>query len=386
MPEGTRLAPRIAVAATIVAAASAAAFIIDDRALVLSLWFGVIGGIILQRGRFCFYCNLADFLERRDASGLLAILAALASGCVLYAFVVSAWLPTARAPDLPPNAHIGPVGPVLLAGSFVFGIGMTLSGSCLSAHFYRLGEGAFGSLVALAGAAIGFALGFLSWNWLYLASVSEAPAVWLPHWLGYAGSTVLALAVLAGLFLLVTRHAAPPDAAPHAFGFNAVFICRWPATITGLLVGTLSAIAYLRVAPLGVTAELGSLVSQGSQSLGVLGDTLLGLDGLRGCVTAVRDSVLSRNGLFVLGLVGGSLAAAVTAGQFRAQWPDAGGLVRRLAGGILLGWGAMVSLGCTIGVLLSGIHAGALSGWFFLAGAITGASIAWKLGRWLRPA
>jgi hypothetical protein len=32
-----------------------------------------------------------------------------------------------------------------------------------------------------------------------------------------------------------------------------------------------------------------------------------------------------------------------------------------------MGWGAMTGLGCTVGVLLSGIHAGALSGWVFLA-------------------
>jgi hypothetical protein len=31
-----------------------------------------------------------------------------------------------------------------------------------------------------------------------------------------------------------------------------------------------------------------------------------------------------------------------------------------------MGWGAMTALGCTVGVLLSGIHAGALSGWIFL--------------------
>jgi hypothetical protein len=32
-----------------------------------------------------------------------------------------------------------------------------------------------------------------------------------------------------------------------------------------------------------------------------------------------------------------------------------------------MGWGAMVALGCTVGVLLSGISAFALSGWVFAA-------------------
>jgi uncharacterized protein len=43
-----------------------------------------------------------------------------------------------------------------------------------------------------------------------------------------------------------------------------------------------------------------------------------------------------------------------------------------LAGGLLMGWGAMTTLGCTEGVLLSGIHTGALSGWVFLAAAFAG--------------
>jgi hypothetical protein len=32
----------------------------------------------------------------------------------------------------------------------------------------------------------------------------------------------------------------------------------------------------------------------------------------------------------------------------------------------------MTALGCTVGVLLSGIHAGALSGWVFLVAALAG--------------
>ena len=53
------------------------------------------------------------------------------------------------------------------------------------------------------------------------------------------------------------------------------------------------------------------------------------------------------------------------AGQFKPRLPVARDVVRGLVGGVLLGWGAMVSLGCTVGVLLSGIFAGALSGWVF---------------------
>src|SRR5690606_35934100 len=130
-------------------------------------------------------CNFRDFLDDRDPRGLIAIAVALAVGTALYFAVIMAWVPVPQPDRLPPNAHIGPVGVVLAVGAFVFGLGMAISGSCLSGHFYRLGEGSPTSPFALMGAAGGFLLGFLTWNPLYLASVSESRPVWLPFELGY---------------------------------------------------------------------------------------------------------------------------------------------------------------------------------------------------------
>ncbi|MFC5868673.1 YeeE/YedE thiosulfate transporter family protein [Aquincola agrisoli] len=52
-------------------------------------------------------------------------------------------------------------------------------------------------------------------------------------------------------------------------------------------------------------------------------------------------------------------------GQFQPCLPRPAQAVRGLAGGVLLGWGAMTGLGCTVGNLLSGTMAGAVSGWVF---------------------
>jgi hypothetical protein len=131
----------------------------------------------------------------------------------------------------------------------------------------------------------------------------------------------------------------------------------------------------LRVAPLGVTAELGSLVRTAASSSSFLPETLIGLDTVRGCISAVKTALLSPNGVFVIGLVLSSFASALIAGQFKPTWPSLKGLAERFIGGVLMGWGAMTGLGCTVGVLLSGIHAGALSGWVFLVFCTTGALI-----------
>lgn len=344
------------------------------RDLSFSLLAGAAFGIALQRGRFCFLCNVRDFLDRREPRGLIAILVALAAGVVFYHAVMMAWVPVPQPGRLPPNAHIGPVGPVLAVAAFVFGIGMAISGSCLSAHFYRLGEGSPTSPFALVGAGAGFLAGFLTWNQLFTLAVYASPAIWLPQRLGYTGTLLLSLALCAALALLVLRFAGNEGRGPQAEGARydlagaaaGIFVERWPPVVTGLVVAAISAFAYFRVAPLGVTAELGSIARTLGSSAGLLPETLHGLDLLRGCATVVKQTLVSPNGLFVAGLVVASLAAALGAGQFQPRRPTARDVARGLTGGVLMGWGAMTGLGCTVGVLLSGIHAGAVSGWVFL--------------------
>lgn len=349
----------------------------DGRSLPLSFLFGAAFGVVLQRARFCFFCVTRDFLDKRDPRGLLGIVTAIAVGLIGYHLVFGAWLPVPNAPRLPPDAHIGPVSWVLALGAFAFGLGMAISGSCISAHLYRLGEGAMASPVALLGAAFGFVLGFMSWNTLYLGAIQEAPVLWLPHYLGYAGSLALQLAVLAAIALWLLRHPWPVEPRPES-PMEAIFRRRWPAHLGGVLIGALAVLAYLRVGPLGVTAELGSVARTAADRLALLPSRLEGLDGLAGCATVVKETVLSRNGVFVAGLVLGAFAAALAAGDFRPRVPSPSELARALLGGVLMGWGAMVALGCTVGVLLSGTMASAASGWLFIPCCLAGLWLGWR--------
>ena len=389
IPASSGLALRATLAALVAAGLAAGAWRLSGEAggtrLALSLVFGALFGLVLQRSRFCFYCQWRDFLVLGDPRGMLGILAALAAGIAGYAVVLGAWMPDPSGTRLAPDAHIGPVGPVLVLAGLVFGAGMAVSGSCISAHLYRLGEGSPTAPFALIGTALGFGLGFLTWNPLYLVSLSDAPVLWLPRHLGYAGTLALSLAALAALaWPLLRRLPAPePVARPdplHAV-FLAVFVARWPVWLGGLAVGAIGTLSYLRVGPLGVTAEIGGRTRQAAGSLGLLPDRLEGLDTFRGCATAVRDALLTPNGLFIGGLVLAAFAAALVAGQFRPALPSPGQVVRGLTGGTLLGWGAMTGLGCSVGTLLSGIMAGAVSGWVFGVAMFAGAAGTLWLGR-----
>jgi hypothetical protein len=264
---------------------------------------------------------------------------------------------------------------------------MAISGSCISAHLYRLGEGSPTAPFAILGTALGFGLGFLAWNPLYLGFLSGAPVPWLPRQLGYGGAMALSLGLLALLaWPLLRRLSAEPPAPAPRDPLRAVFVERWPAWAGGLAVGAIAVAAYFRIAPLGVTAEIGSRTRQAASALDLLPERLEGLDTLRGCATIVRDALLTPNGLFVAGLVLAAFAAALAAGQFKPAAPTRGHAARGLIGGVLLGFGAMIGLGCSIGTFLSGIMAGAVSGWVFgvaMAAGVTATLLAGRRLGWL---
>lgn len=349
-----------------------------------SLLTGAALGILFERGRFCFFCITRDFIEQRNSGPLYAILTALAVGGIGYAVVFGAFLPNAMSGRLPPGAHIGPVSLALAVAGVAFGIGMALSGACISGHLYRLGQGYTRAPLALLGSLAGFGVGFYTWNALYISTIAGAPTFWLPAWLGYSGALLVHLTLIGGLALLLLRRL-PALPARSAYELTVGRLRdllvheRWHPLVTGALVGLVGVFAYLRVEPLGVTAQLGSITRTGLANTGLLPTRLHGLDALAGCATQVIQTITD-NGLLISGLVLASFAAALLGNRFRPSTLTIRNGTTALLGGVLMGWGAMTALGCTVGVLLSGISAFALSGWLFAAACFGGVWLGIKLG------
>jgi len=343
-------------------------------ALSLSLWLGLAFGAVLQRSRFCFYCVSRDFIELKDAKGLLGIITALIVGTIGYHLIFGAFLLEPVAPRLPPNAHIAPVSWVLILGSLSFGFGMAIAGSCISAQLYRFGEGLLSAIFAFLGIIIGFVLAFLSWNYLYLSSIQQAPLIWFPHYFGYQGSIIIQILLLTMLALvLVKLHKQQKEKKIIQQWWNA----KWHTYVGGILVALIAIIAFLRVSPLGVTAEIGSIARTSAGYFNILPARLEGLDTLRGCITIIKETFWSNNGLFIFGVVLGSFALATFSGDFKIQIPKIKESTRSFVGGILMGFGSMLALGCTVGTLLSGIMAASLSGWIFLLFCGIGLYLGW---------
>ena len=365
----------------------------------LSIIFGLSLGIVFERGRFCFYCIFRDSFNQKSSAPLISIYVAIAVGSIGYAVIFGQFLPQPDSGNLPPAAHIPPLSIPLLVGGLIFGFGMVLSGSCISGHIYRIGVGSTKSIPALIGVVLGFALGFKSWNWLYLNFIIDAPVIWLPRYLGYAGSLALTIGVVV---LLVSRalqtSAAAAKSNPSQCQTNAsqeqvtygqyqtfsgylhkAINVQWGPVVTGSLVGIVGMLAYLRIEPLGVTRQLGTTARNVATDRGLIPENLAGLDVMSGCIAAI-DQLFTNNGWLISGIVAGAFVSAFAGQRFKLVFVSPRELGTTSLGGVLLGWAAMTALGCTVGVLLSGTQAFALSGWVFFLFIYLGVALGRKIG------
>ena len=226
-------------------------------------------------------------------------------------------------------------------------------------------------------------MGFYSWNGIYLNAIVGSPILWLPAWIGYGGALIVHLVVLGLLALWLLRYVPemPPQPANRLTLDRVRTILlmeRWNPLATGAMVGAVGVFAYLRVEPLGVTAQLGSISRTVLATTHWLPERLHGLDTLAGCATAVIETITD-NGWLILGLVLASFAIALLGQRFQPTPLTARNSATALLGGVLMGWGAMTALGCTVGVLLSGISAFAVSGWVFAIAVFMGVWLGLKL-------
>ena len=349
-----------------------------------SLLIGTALGVAFERGRFCIFCIFRDSINQNRNYGLISIFTALAVGSIGYTIIFGLFLPTPDGEQLPPSAHIGPVSLALVLGAFAFGIGMALAGACISGQFFRLTQGYVRAIPGLIGVVIGFILSFNTWNFLYRNSIESAPRIWLPNYFGYAGSLAISLVAIGGLIFWLLKKSDPQESEHHggrSMDWRAMrdnlIKKRWSPWVTGTVVGIIGVAAYLRIEPLGTTRQLNSI----AQSIGNRYDLypdLIGLDGLSGCIGAAVE-VITNNGWLVIGFFIAALAASISGNRFKYQPLTTKGTLSSLAGGTLLGWGSFTSLGCTIGNLLSGTQAFALSGWTFFLFSFIGAWVGIKL-------
>src|SRR5689334_12432433 len=353
-------------------------------AFALAFVFGAVANRVDFRtmGAITDIVNIGDW--RRMRMWLLAIAVAIAGAASLEA---------AGLVDLSKTIYTTPRIAWLscLVGGFLFGFGMTLASGCGSKTLIRLGGGSLKSLVVLIVLAIS---AYMTLKGLF--AVWRVNALDVVRWdvapLGIARSDLgsfatrlggggpatrlgIALAVAAAIALFVFASRDFRSSRELTIGgivIGAVIVGGWyvsghigyvaedPRTLEEAFVATNSARAesFSFVAPAAYLLELLLLWSDQSKlvTFGIAG---------------------------VLGVAAGSGVTALATGAFRWEgFASTEDLVNHIAGGVLMGFGGVTALGCTIGQGLSGISTLALGSFLAFGAIIAGCVAASKYQYW----
>jgi uncharacterized membrane protein YedE/YeeE len=366
-PTALAPAPRLDrpfLAAALLALAVLVALVLTDgqpasAGLLLS---GFALGAVFLKAELSFTASFRRFMAHGHADGLIAAL-------LLIAVAATVIVPVAAlAPAY--GGAIAPLGPSLIIGAFVFGIGMQLANGCGSGTLYAVGGGSGRMLVTLAFFVLGSLIGSLHLP-AFLALGGIDPILASAHagpWGGLA-ITLASVALVAAVVAAVARR-------------RGARIRPQPALLVGaILVGLLSiAVFAIGRHPWSVTF---GFTLWGGKIASALGVDLANAEFWQwpGPRRALADSVLSdTSSLTNLGMIFGAMAAAAAARPFaRGAWPPARSLAAAVLGGLLMGWGARLGFGCNIGAFVGGVASGSLHGWVWLVAALGGCVIGIRL-------
>lgn len=285
----------------------------------------------------------------------------------------------------PVRGFVFPAGIEVALGAFVFGVGMQLGGGCASGTLYGAGGGDTRQAVTLAFFVVGMTVG--AWDAERWADLPALPPVSLPDSLGLWPALGLNLAVFAGITQLLARRehrmtggVEPLFSRPDMSMLTGPWALAWAALALAILNAATLVVAGR---PWGITQAFvtwGSRLTEGA----ALADPVFWpywedptrIDLLH------RPLVQDATHLMNLGLILGAFLAATLAGRFAPSFKvGVGPLFAAVLGGLMLGYGARMALGCNISAFFSGVASGSLHGWLWIAAALPGN---W-LGIRLRP-
>jgi uncharacterized protein len=329
-------------------------------AALLVLGFAL--GAAFLKAEFSFTAAWRRFLVNGEAGGLLGVLLLIAVAALVIVPVA------ALVPGF--GGAIAPIGPSLIVGAFVFGVGMQLANGCGSGTLYTAGGGSGRMLITLALFIVGSVIGSLHLPaFLALGGIDPILA---SNYFGPWGGLLVTLAslVLAALAIVAVARA-------RGAGFRPRPLILIGAVAIGLLsIGVFLAGHHPWSVTFGFTvwgAKIASLFGADFS-----GAAFWQWPGPR---RALAESILSdTSSLTDLGMILGAMAAAAATKPFaRTAWPPARSLLAAALGGLLMGWGARIGFGCNIGAFVGGVASGSLHGWIWFAAALGGCMIGIRL-------
>ena len=345
-------------------------------AFLLAFIFGAVG----NKTRFCTMGAVSDWINMGDLGRMRMWLLAIA-----VALLGSSALHLAGVVDLGKSIYPGPNFTWLsyIVGGFLFGVGMTLGSGCGSKTLIRIGHGSLKSLVVyivlgiaaymtLRGILGAFRVGVLEKASMTLSQGQDLPAL-LPF-IPFSRAT---LAILVGGALVAFVYA------------DKEFRSSFDYTLGGVVTGLVVVGGWYVSGHMGYVAEDPSTLQEAfvrtntgrMESFSFVSPLAYTLEYLM--FWTDKSKVVTYGIASAAGVIAGSAAYALATRTFRWEgFRDAEDTAAHMIGGLLMGFGGITALGCTIGQAITGFSTLALGSIITFICIVAGAAATMKLQYW----
>jgi uncharacterized membrane protein YedE/YeeE len=350
---------------------------------MLVVWGGFvlafIFGAVANKTNFCTMGAISDVVNMehwgRMRMWLLTIAVAVIGANLLYYFGLI---------DLSRSVYQRPVLPwlSLLLGGTLFGVGMTIAAGCTNKNLVRVGGGSLRSVVVLTVLAISAYMTLKGLFGQWRASYLDPVSVDLSQWGFSAQGLPQVLARLTGLpdktALLITLSVVGLGLLAFVFK-DKRFRANLSQVFGSVVLGLVVVAAWYLTGHLGYGEDPETLETvyfatntRTLESMSFVAPVAYNLEML---MMWTDKSLRMTFGIAsAIGVVLGSFAYAISTRQFRWEgFASMEDLRTQLIGAVLMGFGGVTAMGCTIGQGLSGVSTLAVGSFIALAGIVGGA-------------
>jgi hypothetical protein len=339
----------------------------------LSFVVGIIFGAVVNKTNFCTMGAVSDWVNMGNKGRLRAWFLAIGIAIlVTQVLQFKGIIDLSEAIYLTPN--FGWLGS--LSGGFLFGVGMTLASGCANRTLVRLGGGNLKSLVVMIvigltaymtmrGLLSSFRMNVIEASNINLANyglANQGIDTFVSSGLGIDSPVlvrgILAVTIAAGLI---------------TFAFKGNELRQsFDNLLAGFSIGLIIPAGWYITGVIGLD-DFEPLRLESYTFTGPTGDSLMYLQTFSG-------STISFGIAAVFGVILGSFLYAIMTGRFRLEtFISRSDMIRHMLGGVLMGFGGVLALGCTIGQGITGMSTLALGSLLVLISIIFGSALTMKI-------
>ena len=347
--------------------------LVTGGAFALAFIFGAVG----NRTHFCTMGAVSDWVNMGDLSRMRMWLLAIA-----VALIGTSALTLAGVIDPAKSIYPGPNFTWLsyIVGGFLFGVGMTLGSGCGSKTLIRIGAGNLKSVIVYVFLGIAAYMTLKGLLGAFRAGVLEKATLTLPHGQdlpALLGVNRAILAALIGGALIVFVY------------WSKAFRSSFDYTLGGVVTGLVVVGGWYVSGVLGHVAEDPKTLQEAfvatntgrMESFSFVSPLAYTLEYLM--FWTDKSRIITYGIASAAGVIAGSAAYALASKTFRWEgFRDAEDTANHIVGGMLMGFGGITALGCTIGQGITGFSTLALGSIITFVFIVIGSALTMKYQYW----